>query len=105
VLFFKKKAKGIILVIIGSFFLFASIISIFLTYNLVYRGISIPAGVESSELNPFNYFSFWVQQYGWSTILGILGGLALIFYSNRHFLITKEVDDSVITRNLKARPK
>ena len=96
-LFFRKKVKGVILVIIGSFFLFVSIITIYLTYNLVYRGISIPQGMESFELSPFNYFSAWVQQYGWSTILGILGGLALIFYSNRHFLITKEFDDSART--------
>jgi len=93
VLFFRKKVKGAILVIIGSFFLFASIISIYLTYNLVYNGISIPYGMDDFELSPFNYFTLWVQMYGWSTILGILGGLALIFYGNRHFLITKEFDD------------
>jgi len=97
VLFFRKKVKGVILVIIGSFFLFGSIISIYLTYNLVYRFISIPPGMESFELSPFNYFSLWLQQYGGSIILGILGGLALIFYSNRYFVITKEFDGSAIT--------
>ncbi len=49
--------------------------------------------MDDFELSPFNYFTLWVQMYGWSTILGILGGLALIFYGNRHFLITKEFDD------------
>jgi hypothetical protein len=97
VFFFRKKDKGVILVIIGSFFLFVSIISIYLTYNLVYRGISVPPGMGSFELSPFHYFSIWIQQYGWSIILGILGGLALIFYSNRYFLIKKEFDDSAIT--------
>ncbi|KKK43411.1 MAG: hypothetical protein Lokiarch_27030 [Candidatus Lokiarchaeum sp. GC14_75] len=95
--FFRKKIKGVVLVTIGSFFLFASIISIYLTYNLVYRGYSIPAGVEDFELSPFHYFSAWVQQYGGSAIIVILCGLALIFYGNRYFLITKEFDDSAIT--------
>jgi len=97
VLFFRKKVKGAILVIIGSFFLFASIISIYLTYNLVYNGISIPYGMDDFELSPFHYFSAWVQLYGWSAIISILLGLALIFYGNRFFLITKEFDDSAIT--------
>ena len=93
--FFRKKVKGVILIIIGSYLLFFGIITIYLTYNIVYRGISGIVGGEF-ELNPFQYFSAWVQQYGWGTILGTLGGSALIFYSNRHFLNTKEFDDSTI---------
>ncbi len=95
-IFFRKKVKGVILVIIGSYLLFGGIITIFFTYNLVYSGIPRPHG-GNFELNPFQYFTAWLSLYGLATILGILGGLGLIFYSNRHFLITKEFDDSAIT--------
>ncbi len=95
-LFFRKKVKGVILVIIGSYLLFGGIINIFFNYNLVYRSISGIVGGEF-ELNPFQYFTAWLSAYGLATILGIIGGLGLIFYSNGHFLTTKESDDSAIT--------
>jgi len=45
-------------------------------------------------VDPLTYFELWFWQYGWSTILIALGGLALIIYGSRHFLIKKEFNNS-----------
>ncbi len=94
-IFFRKKVKGVILIVIGFYFLFFNtILSIF--FNRVHAPcIPNPYGPDCISLDPLNYFQLWVAEYGGYTILIALGGLALIIYSSRHFLITK-VDDSEI---------
>jgi len=92
VIFFRKKVKGVILVIIGFYFLFVNTILSILFNRVFAPCIPNPYGPDCISLDPINYIQIWLAQYGWYTILIALGGLALIIYSTRHFLITK-VDD------------
>ncbi len=92
-IFFKKKVKGLILVIIGFYFLFFNTISS-IFFNRVHAPcIPNPYGPDCISLDPINYLQEWLMQYGWYTILIALGGLALIIYGSRHFLIKKEIED------------
>jgi len=93
VIFFKKKVKGLILVIIGFYFLFFNTLFSILFNRVHAPCIPNPYGPDCYSLDPINYFQLWLAQYGWYTILIAFGGLTLVIYSSRHFLIKKENDD------------
>ena len=92
-IFFKKKVKGVILIIIGFYFLFVNTILSILLNRVQAPCIPNPYGPDCISLDPITYLEMWLMQYGWYTILTGLGGLALIIYGSRHFLIKKEFDD------------
>ena len=90
----KKNVKGVILVIVGSYFLFCNTIFSILFDRVYVPCIPTPDGPACIPLDPKTYFELWLTQHGWITILIALGGLALIIYGIRHFLIKKEFDNS-----------
>ena len=90
----KDKVKGVILIIVGFYFLFVNTIFSILFGRVHVPCIPTPNGYECIPVDPITYFELWFWQYGWITILIALGGLALIIYDSRHFLIKKEFDDS-----------
>ena len=92
-IFFRKKVKGVILVIIGSYFLFVNTFLSILFNRVFTPCIPNPYGPDCISLDAITYFQMWLVQYGLYTILIALGGLALIIYGSRHFLIKKEFDD------------
>ena len=90
--FFKKKGKGVILVIFGFYLLFVNTILSILFNRVPAPCIPNPYGPDCVKLDPINYLQEWLLLYGAFTILIALGGLALIIYSTQHFLITKEFE-------------
>lgn len=93
-IFIQNKTKGIILVIVGFYLLVVNTILSILFGSVYVPCIPTPNGYECPPVDPLTYFGNWLYQYGLVTILIALGGLALIIYGSRHFLIKKEFDDT-----------
>jgi len=93
IIFLREKVKGAILLIIGLYLFFVNTV-IFLFNPVRVPCIPNPYGPDCIPLDPINYFELWLMNYGLHTILSVSGGLALIIYSIRHFLMKKELDDS-----------
>lgn len=95
-IFLRAKVKAAILFIFGFYlFIVNPVISLFNPVRI--PCIPNPYGPDCIPLDPIDYFELWLVQYGWYTILIALGGLYLIIYSFRHFLMKKELNDSKAT--------
>lgn len=91
---FRRKVKGLILLIIG-FYLFAGNTTFSILFNRVTAPcIPNPYGPDCIPLDPINYITVWITLYGWYTILIALGGLIIIFIGSRYFIIIKKLDNS-----------
>ncbi|MFX0024550.1 MAG: hypothetical protein ACFE9S_19705 [Candidatus Hermodarchaeota archaeon] len=87
---FRSKTKGMVLLILGSYFFSFNTILIIIFGEVITPCIPTPSGTYCPPLDPATYWNMWFMQYGWSTILTALGGLAMMIIGC-HYYIQKEV--------------
>jgi len=86
--------KGTIFLILG-FYSFCGSTSLSIIFSRVIEPcIPTPSGTYCAPLDPANYWNMWFMQYGWSTILNALIGLAFIIIGSRYFVYKKELSKS-----------
>jgi len=76
----RKKTKGVILIVIGFFLSFFSIGNLF---SYVHIGYGIP-------VDPIDYWTNWLINFGWYTIPLVVVGLFLIIYGRRYMIRKQE---------------
>lgn len=77
----RKKTKGVILIIIGFFLSF--VFSICNLFNYMHIGFGI-------TIDPIDYWTNWLINFGWYTIPIAILGLFLIIYGRRYLIREQE---------------
>jgi hypothetical protein len=88
---FRSKTKGMVLLILGSyFFSFNTILT------LMFGEVTAPCPPSPPDnycppLDPATYWSLWFMQYGGSTILTALIGLTMMIIGSHYYIQKEEI--------------